>query len=48
MFDGLFAILDRELRATVEASEAHHAALLHPFGPFVDHLDGVHRAFSGA
>lgn len=34
-------VLDGELRAAVQAAQAHDAALLHPDGPPVPHLDGL-------
>lgn len=38
---GSVVILDGELGAAVQAAQAHDAALFHPDGPPVPHLDGL-------
>ena len=45
---GAAVVLDGELRAAVQAAEAHHAAILDPDGMLVLHLNGLNRTFLGA
>ena len=43
---GPAVVLDGELGAAVQAAQAHDAALLHPDGPSIPHLDGPGRGTS--
>ena len=43
---GPAVVLDGELGAAVQAAQAHDAALLHPDGPPIPHLDGPGRGTS--